>query len=135
MAEAIKLTLDVDDRLAEPPLLDALHYEPEVDGFSITFVPSFGDDPTLHVFVRRESTEGRQVAAYLYRIQQLIHHRVEKVVHRGGGDYSLRLPDGTTMSFGDQTFDQNWVPEVFDRLKQTAEVAEAAYALHTAVRR
>ncbi len=78
MSNPIDLPLDDDDRLAEPPLVDSLHYEREVDGFSIIFVPSVGEDPTHTIFIPRESPEGRQISAYLYRIQQLIGNRIRK---------------------------------------------------------
>src|SRR3954468_8672092 len=98
MTDSSDQLLDGDDeRLAEPPLVDLLHYEREADGFSITFVPSVGEDVTRSVFVPRESVEGRQVAAYLYRIQQLIGSRLERVVHSGGANYALRLAGGENL--------------------------------------
>src|SRR5438876_783784 len=127
MADPIHLPLDDDDRLADPPLVDSLHYERDADGFSITFVPSISEEPTRFVFIPRDSPEGRQVAAYLYRVQQLIGSHLEKVVHRGGGDYTFRIAGGATWSLSDQAANKTWVPEVFDRLKQTAQVAEAAF--------
>jgi hypothetical protein len=133
MTTPIDLPLDDDDRLVEPPLVDSLHYERDADGFSITFVPSVGDDPTRFVFVARDSAEGRQVAAYLYRVQQLIGDRVEMVVHGGGGNYTLRLASGESLQMSDKAPAEQWVPEVFDRLKQIAAVAEVAFSiLHTA---
>jgi hypothetical protein len=127
MSDAIELPLDDDDRLAEPPLIDALHYEREKDGFSITFIPSLSEDPTRNVFVPRDSPEGRQVAAYLYRIQTLIGSHVIRAVHRGGGDYSLHLAGGTVLNLPDER--SNSAPELFDRLKQIASVAEVAFGI------
>lgn len=127
MTTPIDLPLDGDDRLAEPPLVDSLHYERDADGFSITFVPSVGEDATRHVFVARDSVEGRQIAAYIYRIQQLIGNRLEMVVHGGGGDFSLRVASGETLRLSEETSEEPWAPEVFDRLKQIAQVAEATF--------
>jgi hypothetical protein len=130
MTDPIELPLDDDDRLAEPPLIDSLHYERDADGFSITFVPSQGRDPTRCVFIPRDSAEGRLVAAYLYRVQGLVGSHVLRVVHGGGGDYTLHLPDCTTLKLSEEKWDQGWAPEVFDRLKQIASVAEASLAIH-----
>ena len=120
-----------DDRghLAQPPLVDSLHYEKDADGFSIAFVPSNGDDPTHSVFVPRDSSEGRLVSAHLYRIQALIGHRLEKLTHGGGADYTLQLAGGESLQLSKKSASAKWVPEVFDRLKQIAETAEAAFAL------
>ena len=135
MTAPIDLPLHDDGRLSEPPLVDSLHYERDADGFSITFVPSVGEDPTRFVFVARDSAEGRQVAAYLYRVQQLIGERVDRVVHGGGGNYSLRLAGGESLQLSDEAPGEQWVPEVFDRLKQIAAVAEVAFnILHAAAR-
>jgi hypothetical protein len=129
MSNPIDLPLDDEDRLAEPPLVDLLHYEREADGFAVTFVPSIGEDATRFVFVPRDSAEGRQIAAYLYRIQQLIGHRLEKVVHAGGGDYTLKLAENGSMRLSDEALNEQWATEVFDRLKQIAAVSEAAFAI------
>jgi hypothetical protein len=127
MSDPMDLPLNSEDRLADPPLVDSLHYERDADGFSIIFVPSIGDDLTRSVFVPRDSTEGRLVSAYLYRIQQLIGNRVEKVVHSGGGDYTLRLATGQILRLCDEASNESWAPEVFNRLKQIADAAEAAF--------
>jgi len=134
MGDVIDLPLDDDDRLAEPPLVDSLHYERDADGFSIIFVPSVGENATVSIFVPRDSVSGRQVAAYLYRIQQLIGDRLENVVHGGGGNYTLRLADGKIVRLSDEAFEEHWAPEVFDRLKQIAETAEA-FTIHPAEQR
>jgi len=125
-----------DDRLLEPPLVDALHYERDADGFAITFIPSTDDEATRSIFLPRDSTEGRQVAANLYRIQQLIGgSRLERVVHGGGANYTLRLGGGENMLISSDAPDERWVPEVLNRLKQIAEVAEGAFnLLHAAGR-
>lgn len=130
MADPIDTSLEDDDRLAEPPLVDSLHYERDADGFSITFIPSIGEDNTRSVFVARDSVDGRQVSAYVYRIQQLIGNRLEKVVHGGGGNYTLRLANGEILRISDEALDEQWAPEVFNRLKQIAEVAEAFQIHH-----
>ena len=135
MSDPIDLPLDEHDRLADPPLVDSLHYERDADGFSITFVPSIGEDPTRSIFVPRDSVEGRLVATYLYRIQQLIGNRVEKVVHGGGGNYTLRLSTGQTLRLSDEASNESWAPEVFDRLKQVAAAAEAAFNISHASHR
>jgi hypothetical protein len=127
MTNPIDPPLDDDDRLAEPPLVDLLHYERGTDGFSVTFVPSTGDEATRFVFVPRDSVEGRQIAAYLYRVQQLIGNRIEKVVHAGGGDYTLSLGGGAVLRLSDEACDEQWAPEVFDHVKQIAVVAETAF--------
>jgi hypothetical protein len=127
MTDSIDLPLGNDDRLAEPPLLDSLHYEAEPDGFSIIFVPSMGEDATRSVFVPRDSTEGRRISALLYRIEPLIGDRLQKVVHGGGGDYSLRLAGGKLVRLSDEAPNGHWAPEVFDRLKQIANAAELAF--------
>jgi hypothetical protein len=127
MSDTIDLPLDDDDRLAEPPLVDSLHYERDADGFSIIFVPSIGEDLKRSVFVPRDSVEGRLVATYLYRVQQLIGHRVEKIVHSGGGNYTFRLANGQSLRLSDEAPDESWAPEVFNRLKQIADAAEAAF--------
>jgi hypothetical protein len=126
MTDPIELPLDSDDRLADAPLLDSLHYERGPDGFAVTFVPSVGLDATHSLFIPRDSAEGRQVSAYIYRVEDLIGSRVAKVVHRGGSDYTLHLADGriTTLSEG-----HSWTMEVFDRLKQVAMSAEFAFQL------
>jgi hypothetical protein len=129
MVDPIDLPLDNDDPLVAPPLVDSLHYEREADGFSITFVPSIGDDATQTVFVPRDSPEGGRVSAFIYRIQQLIGNRVERVVHSGGGNYSLRLASGDVLRLSDEAPDEQWAPEVFNRLKQIADVAEIAYTI------
>jgi len=69
------------------------------------------------------------ISAYLYRIQALIGHRIQRVVHRGGGDYTLQLADCDALALSDEGDAQTWAPEVFDRLKQIAEVAEAAFGM------
>lgn len=124
MADPIELPLDENDRLADPPLLDSLHYERSADGFSVTFVPSVGNEATHSLFIPRDSVEGRQVSAYLYRVEDLVGSRVAKVVHRGGGDYTLHLVGGKVTTLSENAA---WAAEVFDRLKQTASVAEAAF--------
>ena len=129
MTDPIDLPLDDDDRLVEPPLLDLLHYERDADGFSVTFVPSVGHEPTRHVFVSRDSPEGRQIAAYLYRVQNLVGSALLKVVHGGGGDYTLHLAGGKFLSLSDEAAHEQWAPEVFDRLKQIALVAEVAFGV------
>ncbi|HEX4125313.1 MAG TPA: hypothetical protein VHY37_11350 [Tepidisphaeraceae bacterium] len=129
MVDPIEMPLDDDDPLAEPPLVDSLHYEREADGFSITFVPSNSVDATQTVFVPRDSPEGAQVSAYLYRIQQLIGNRIERVVHSGGGNYSLKLASGDVLRLSDGVPDEQWAQEVFDRLKQIADVAEIAFRI------
>lgn len=129
MADPLDLQIDARDRLYDPPLIDALHYERDPDGFSVTFVPSVGDDPTRHVFVRRDSAEGRQIAAYLYRIQDLIGKHVRRLTHSGGGDYVLHLADGQTLSLSDERPDEQWAPEVTDRISQIASVAEMVFSI------
>jgi hypothetical protein len=134
MPDPIELPLD-DDRLAEPPLVDSLHYDQDADGFSMIFVPSTGDEEKQAVFVQRDSPEGRMIAAYLYRIQDLIEHRVQRVVHRGGGDYTFQIAGGGTLALSDEGDSQTWAPEVFDRLKQIAEVGEVAFGILHATHR
>jgi hypothetical protein len=130
MSDPIDLPLDDDDRLAEPPLVDSLHYERGADGFSITFVPSVGDEPTRSIFIPRDSVEGRRVTTYFYRIQELVGNRVERVVHSGGGDYTLRLANGESRRLSGEAPDASWASEVFDRLKQIAGESETFSTLH-----
>jgi hypothetical protein len=135
MSDSINLSLDDDNRVAGPPLVDSLHYERDADEFSIIFVPSVGEDPTRSVFVPRDSAEGRLIATYLYRIRQLIGDRVERIVHGGGGNYTLRLATSQTLRLSDERPNESWAPEVSDRLKQIAEAAEAAFNISHAGRR
>jgi hypothetical protein len=132
MSDPIELNLDDEDRLAELPLVDSLHYEDGIGGISITFVPSTGDNATRTVFVRTDSAEGKRVSAFLYAIQQLLGQRVERVTHSGGGDYALRLASGTVLNLSDNSTVGNWAPDVFDRLKQVAETAEIAFEIEHA---
>jgi len=129
MSNPLNLPLDGSDRLADPPLLDSLHYERGADGFSIIFVPTIGTDPKRSVFVARDSPDGRQISALLYRVEVLVGTRVAKVTHRGGGDYTLLLASGSTKTLSDEAGNETWAPEVFDRLKQIADVAEAAFQI------
>jgi hypothetical protein len=126
MTDPIELPLDDEDRLADPPLLDLLHYEESSSGYSVTFVPSCDDDPTHFVLICLDSVDGKQVSAYLDRIAELVGGRVTKVIHAGGGDYTLHLADGRITALSDG---HAWTMEVFDRLKQVANVAEAAYLI------
>jgi hypothetical protein len=130
MSDPIDLPIDDDDRLAALPLVDSLHYERGADGFAITFVPSVGEDATRSVFIPRDSTEGRRVTTCFYRIQELIGDRVERVVHGGGGDYTLRLANGEFRRLCDEALDAHWASEAFDRLKQIADESEAFSTLH-----
>jgi len=74
------------------------------------------------------------VSAHIYRIQQLISKRLDRVVHGGGSDCSLRLATGKTVRLFDEAPTDSWAPEVFDRLQQIAEVAEAAFNIHHAAK-
>src|SRR5262249_11094229 len=135
MTDPIEVPLDDEDRLADPPLVDSLHYENELGGFSITFVPSAGNDPTKTVFVPRDSDEGRLVATYTDRIRKLIGNENGRVCQGGGGHFPIRLAGGRTVGLSDEAPKENWRLEVFDRLKQIADVAEAAFiGLHAGQR-
>jgi len=123
MSDPIELPLDAEDRLADPPLVDSLHYERDPGGFSITFVPSAGEDPTHSVFIRTNSSEGKRVTALLHGIQQLVGDGVERVTHSGGGDYTLRLESGKVLSLSEESANESWASDVFNRLKQIADIA------------
>ncbi len=119
------------DLLIEPPLIDSLHYERDADGFSIALIPSSGEEATQTLFIPRDSSEGRNIAARLYRIQHLIGNRLEKITHLGGSDYTLRLAGGASQQISLDTPVQGSIPEVLHEFKQIAMTAESAFnSLH-----
>jgi len=127
MSEPIDQPLDDDDRLADPPLVDLLHYERSADGYAITFIPRVGNEQTQFVWIPRSTTHGKRVSAFVSEIEKLAGGSLEKATHGGGGDYTLRLVGGRILSLSDEAVDAQWATDVFNRLKQIADVAEIEF--------
>ena len=129
MTDPIKIPLDDDDRLADPPLLDLFREEPESDCYIATLVPSddFSAEPTLPVRISKQSVEGRRIAILLARISAICGAALVLASHLGGGDYTLHLADGRIVTLDGLTNSAS--VELFDRLKQIAVDAEMSYRI------
>ena len=129
MSQPIDLPLDHDDRLAEPPLVDLLSYDARRGAWVVTFVPSddVSAEATEVVTVPQGTPEFRRISALLGRVAEAMApgRRIEKVVHSGGGSYTVWLANGESLELAEAS--GAIAHEVFDRIKQIADTAEAIF--------
>ncbi|HSI35289.1 MAG: hypothetical protein ACAI43_21240 [Phycisphaerae bacterium] len=129
MSDPIDLPIDSEDRLYDPPLVDCAYRDPQRRGFAITFVPS--DDvssaATEFVLVPDPSPEFTQIEALWAHVAQLLNPSaaLDRVVHGGGGDYSILLTDRSRLNLADS----DNAAEISDRLKRIADLAEIAFRI------
>jgi hypothetical protein len=122
-----------DDPLVEPPIVDALRVDRERDAYVVTFVPSddLSAEPKLVVMIPSNSVEGRQIETWLGEFQRLLKAggAVERIVHGGGGDFTLSLADGTTRQLSDPDLDNATTQRIYDGLQYVSQAAENAYRI------
>ncbi len=126
----IDLPLDDGDRLADPPLIDSFRIESSPVGFSIIFIPSdeVSSEEKESIFVRTDSTEGRLLLPLIQRMERVFKRPVGRILHSGGGNYTLTFADGTSLEIDDGSLDNKATQRLFDILKHMAQVAECAFA-------
>ena len=123
----IDLPLDDEDRPYDPPLLDALTVLDGGSAFALSIVPGddLSEEESLPVRLDADAPEGRRVRALLEAIERHLPSPIRRIVHGGGGDFTLHLADGNTVALSAATHDLP-VTEVSDRLKQIADAGEVA---------
>lgn len=119
--------------LVDSPIVDALRVDRERDAFVVTFIPSddLTDEPKLVVTIPACSAEGRQIQVWLGELRDLLATGapVERIVHGGGGDFTLAFADGTTRQLSDPDLDGAMTQRIYDGLQYVSQAAENAYRI------
>ena len=127
MSEPINLPINADD-LYDPPLVDCIYIDQQKKGFAVTFVPSDDASSALKefVFIVETAPDHARVLTFWSRIQELIGGRIERIVHAGGGNYTIHFTDGSNKELA-AIDDSEQAVEISDRLKQIADAAQIAF--------
>jgi hypothetical protein len=119
--------------LVDPPIVDALRVDRERDAFVVTFIPSddLPDEPKLVVTIPAGSVEGRQIQVWLRKFRELLASSadVERIVHGGGGDFTLVFADSTSRQLSDPDLDGAMTQQIYDGLQYVSQAAENAYRI------
>src|SRR2546423_1504372 len=91
-------SLDPDDDLFEPPLVDSISFDEPKSTFEITFIPSNDASKAMKgsILISKSSPDYARVMTFWNRIQELTAARnsIARIVHGGGGAYTFHFTDG-----------------------------------------
>jgi hypothetical protein len=138
MSQMLELSLEDSRRhLIEPPIVDQLYYEPAREAYIVTFVPSEYCSRAATELVAVTNTEALRpdfdrIAA---RLDQLAARLTEgrpiaRLVHAGGGDFTLHDDRGRAFHLSDPTFDSLTTFDACHAIQDIGQAAETAFRLH-----
>lgn len=134
--EANEIKANSPGRLVNPPMIDLLYREDEAQAFIVAFVPSdaVSNQPTETVQISVDSTEGRQISAWLSKLPEVLGRqgRVKRIVHRGGGDFAFVFDDGASLPLSENRLSPASVQRTYDGLQYVSQSAELAFQLQRA---
>src|SRR6266542_2646333 len=101
MSDAIPLDLSGSGHLVEPPIVDLLAYEPQLQAFVAEFVPEpvFSDEQKESVYIQNESGAARRIRELMAELVEVcgLGAPIRRIAHGGGGNFSIYLEDGSAL--------------------------------------
>ncbi len=129
MTNPIDLPLDDNGHLVDPPMVDLLHRDRKSSSFVITFIPE--DNVSKHeketTVISENSVDGRMITTLLKAIEAIKGKSIERIFHRGDGDFGFESEDRQGWSLSDEGSTNEISQRVCDYLKKIGELAQIAY--------
>ena len=117
----------------DPPIIDSLWCNRDVNSYVVTFVPSddLSSQPKLVVTVPRDSVEGRQFETWLREFETILGNgrSIERFVHTDAGNYTFLFSDGTHRELEDPSLNQQQTHRIYDGLQYISQAAENAFRI------
>jgi hypothetical protein len=114
----------------DPPIVDQLYFNAKVGAFVITFIPAdiASRQEKEEVKIEKESEDGRRIQMRMERIEKVIGiGRIERLVHRGDGDFGFFATDGRQWSLSDPASDNAVTQEIYVHLQDLGMIAQIAF--------
>jgi len=129
MSDVIDVPLDSESPLVDPPIVDDLYLNADLDEYIITFIPDdcVSRNEKETVAIPHDSEDGRRVELRLSELSRILGTSVIRLFHAGGGDFGFFLSDGKQRHLSDPVGSSEASQEIYVQLQDLGMIAQIAF--------
>lgn len=129
MSEPINIPMEHERFPVDPPIVDTLYFNSGLDAYVITFIPAdvASKQEKELVTIARDSGDGRRVRLRLEQIEKVIGGKIDKVFHRGDGDFGFALTDGKQKALSEDDGTNGKTQTIYVQLQDLGMIAQIAF--------
>ncbi len=135
MSNIIEIDLDNPGHLFDPPFVDSLFRDVHHNAWTITFIPedSVSRREKELVTIAENSMDGQRISLRMRRVSKLMGFKVDRIVHSGGGNFSLLSSTGQAQDLADPKGSGELSMNIFQELADISMTAQLAFVTQNAI--